>query len=193
MPFEGFAASLECRGQPFAKHSESARSPALQASAPIWVPELPLLWARRVSASEGSPHAGRPPSRPSAAQAAGLRYEARALEWLQGEFGAAASLASPWFVYCDARGRRHYCQPDFLVDLGTTLVCVEIKARWTASAWWQLRRLYEPVLREALGRPVQCVVLCGSYDPAISCPEEVSLISSLSEVRSDFPLLVKRF
>lgn len=188
MRFEGFAASQECRGLAGCNAPPSVRPPA-----PIWVPELPLLWSRRLSASEEVPHAKKKTS-PSAAQAAGLRYEAKAQAFLAASYGDCASLASAWFVYSDSRARRHYCQPDFVAFCGPLVVVVEVKARWTPSAWWQTRHLYEPVLTEAFQRPVQSVVLCASYDPAIPPPEEVNFLSALPQSAvSGFPIFLQRF
>lgn len=126
--------------------------------------------------------------RRSGAQRAGLVYQRRVGKLLP-LFGAHWNVVhGPWYAFTDASSGRHYCQPDFiLVPLdGGPSVVVEVKLRWTSDAWWQLRKLYQPVLRKASsseGSVPRVLTICRSYDPAVCIPEEVILISSLEEVQ----------
>jgi hypothetical protein len=103
---------------------------------------------------------------------------------LNGLCGGVVDLG-PWFAFTDDSSIRHYCQPDFTCDLGERLVVGEIKLRWTSDAWWQLRRLYLPVLAAVYpGRTLLPVCVCRSYDPSVSIPDEVRLIHRLAEAAS---------
>ena len=121
-------------------------------------------------------------SAPTAAQQAGLRYEAQAREHLEAlvpswDFGI-------WWTYVDQRtGRDRLCQVDaFRVDFFQKLVnVVEIKKRHTSDSWWQLRKLYEPVLRSVYPAPYQfnVVEMCESFDPDIRLSEPIFFVDDL--------------
>lgn len=129
------------------------------------------------------------PSRPRArAKRAGLAYQNRILDLAAGLARDALLVRGPWYSFSDSSDRRHYCQPDFILDLGPRIIVGEIKLRWNLDAWWQLRRLYLPVIRRALvGRDVVLVPLtiCGSYDPAVSAPEPCRLVDGLFEAEAE--------
>lgn len=69
---------------------------------------------------------------------------------------------------------------------------VEIKLRWTADAWWQLRKLYLPVLNAAYPAATFIpLVICRSFDPAIAIGEKVRLCDSVLDLDADaFNVLV---
>jgi len=81
------------------------------------------------------------------------------------------------------------CQPDALLlfKSGAVLI-VEVKLTHTANAWWQLRKLYEPVVKALTNHshPVYVVEICKSGDPLISFPEKVKMHSqgSLEDVKA---------
>ena len=103
--------------------------------------KFPLGDIRDAAFAEANPHKSRKAARPSAAQKAGLAYQKR-IGALLGDTVPAPSLVSgPWLWYLDATGRRSYCQPDFLIREPSRVLVVEVKVRWTADAWYQLRRL----------------------------------------------------
>ena len=124
--------------------------------------------------STSPPFARRP--RPTGRRAQGIRYERRAHAYLTERFGQ-RYVPSPWFSFSplgDGGGTR-WCQPDgLLFDIQKGRVTVlEIKYQHTADAWWQLTRLYLPVLRAALGNEwelLRCEVVKW-YDPATLFPE----------------------
>ena len=98
-----------------------------------------------------------PKSRPRGPKAIGVRYE----KALAKELGPVARHGV-WFEYGDAEGR-HYCQVDFLLELGERICIIESKYTWVASAYLQLERLYAPVLALAAGRPIEqiyCLQVC---------------------------------
>lgn len=138
-------------------------------------------------------------SRKSPAQKAGLAYQKRIGKFLQPNPSIGCSWivdAGSWFAFTDSSSSRHYCQPDFLLldTKNATCIIVEVKIRWTDAAWWQLERLYLPVLRRVYPHlSLLRVCICRSYDPAIRAPEEVVLCDDLLDVRPDrFNVLVQR-
>lgn len=136
-------------------------------------------------------------SRASGAQKAGLAYQRRVLDHLSVLVSGGALVPSPWYCYVDSGGARRYCQPDAIHEYDSSpraLVC-EIKLRWTADAWWQLRKLYLPVLSRAYlpSRLLIPLCICRSYDPSVAIPEAVNLIEDLEAASPDqFNVLVIR-
>lgn len=115
---------------------------------------------------------------PTVAQLNGLRYERR----VKAEFAPQAAVEfGPWFFFRDQYGTRR-CQPDMLFSLAGWLVIAEIKLLFTTDAWWQLRRLYEPVVSNALDRHTRCLVITATYDPAVPWPEEIRLMRSAEDL-----------
>lgn len=92
--------------------------------------------------------------RVTGARAAGLRYEAKAKIMLQRTIPEADSnnsnqlLVGPWLMFKAGNDKIRYCQPDaLLIDLENKRVVIyEIKLQHTSQAWWQVRKLYQPVL-----------------------------------------------
>lgn len=114
------------------------------------------------------------------AKLAGLRYEKKVKERLRLEFGDDAILA-PWFSFTD--GTRRCCSPDFLLRRGDDFVIGEIKIRHVADSWWQLKRLYLPVMQA--WRPAssfRLLTIVGSFDPATAYPEDISLIYDIGDL-----------
>lgn len=111
-----------------------------------------------------------PSRRMTKAQRAGIRYEKKVLKRLKESFGNEL-LVSPWFKFEDRHGTR-YCQPDGVLYRETRPTVIEVKLSFTPHAWWQLRKLYEPVVRRAyLLQDIYLVVICKFYDPVIHFPE----------------------
>jgi len=119
----------------------------------------------------------------SAAQKAGIRYERKVLSALAAEYGG-NFLPSPWFQYVPKDSDlRRWCQLDGIHRVEGVVTLFEVKARFCSAAWWQLRKLYEPVVRKAW--PIQqliSVVVCKSFDPTTRFPEPYKLMGSLAEV-----------
>lgn len=131
----------------------------------------------------------------SPAQKAGLAYQKRIVKYCQSPSWSVR--AGEWYCYSDLGAKRRYCQPDILLDSGILepLVVVEVKLRWTALAWWQLRKLYVPVLQRVYPNVPAFVSLaiCRSYDPAIQIPEKVNLCDDIFDAKpSAFNVLVVR-
>ncbi len=117
-----------------------------------------------------------PPSAASNSQKSGLSYERRVLSRLESLFNGALT-PSVWFSYTMEKHDHHrYCQVDALVE-GIRPVVFEIKLQWSDSLWWQLRRLYAPVVEKAIAAPALCAIV-RSYDPAVIVPEPITLLRS---------------
>lgn len=139
----------------------------------------PPSWFRGVEGvlsawpDSGGPFGGTPARiKGTAAQRAGKRYERKALRFLSGLYGS-CFVPQPWYKYQTKRDAPlRWCQPDGVLFTPSGVVIFEIKVNFTSNAWWQLRKLYEPVVRVAsrVERIAVCVV-CKSFDPAVPFPE----------------------
>lgn len=116
---------------------------------------------------------------PTVAQLNGLRYERKVRERFATEIPGGE--AGPWFFFRDRHGTRR-CQPDLLFELIDRAIIAEVKLFHTTDAWWQLRKLYEPVVGKALGLPVRLLVITETYDPAIAWPEPLELLADPAAV-----------
>ena len=115
----------------------------------------------------------------SAAKENGLRYENKVQRFLNECFDA-RYIPNPRIEFRDDLGPR-VCFPDGILLAPDRLVIFEIKIGHMPEAWWQLKRLYEPVLREWRGTPSQVVEVVKSYDPAVPFPVGIELIDNLQE------------
>lgn len=79
----------------------------------------------------------------------GVKYEAKVQEYLQGRYGE-RYVPNPWMVYY-VGGQRRWCQPDGLLFnwKRRAITIVEVKYQHTSQAWWQVMKLYLPVLQAA--------------------------------------------
>lgn len=120
------------------------------------------------------------------AQKAGLRYEDK----IQAELFTHNTeyMISPTFHFVDDSGFRTII-PDGLFSFPDRVVIIEIKSQHMPEAWWQLEKLYRPVVmaRRPLC-PILCLEICRSYDPAMPFPAEFQLFSSLAEALTSPPL-----
>lgn len=76
----------------------------------------------------------------------GLAHEDNVFRFLDPHPGL---VPGPWIEYTQKSGRVAHAQPDFLVFIPESgrLLCLEAKLRHCAAAYYQLRNLYEPLLR----------------------------------------------
>lgn len=132
---------------------------------------LPSSAPRNVRFGGYTPHAkGR-----THAQKAGLRYERKVLDVLSSVYGR-DFLPSPSILYEDSGGL-HRAIPDGLLILPhlRRVIIVEVKLAHTERAWWQLFRLYSPLIVALYpGYTTRAVEICRSYDPAVTLPGPVS-------------------
>lgn len=127
----------------------------------------------------------------------GLRFEARVSQSLSYAHPTRFAPQLPLsFQTCSKRGR---AIPDgiLLAERESAICIIEIKARHTRDAWWQLERFYAPIAREAFpGFRICLLEICGVYDPATRLPKPVALLESVNDAFSTrecfHPVLVTR-
>lgn len=118
----------------------------------------------------------------TAAREAGLRYERLVQAQLQTIWPAYRT--SPWLAFTDETGERR-CSPDgIFFDKRTGVACVvEIKLQHMPEAWFQLRKLYEPVVKRLYpNSQVSVVEIVKSFDPSMPFPEEIILLTSFEDL-----------
>jgi hypothetical protein len=118
-------------------------------------------------------------------RAAGIRYENKVQRYLLQSKGD-TYVPGPWFRFRSIEGKRfYYCQPDGLdFNIGKGLITiVEVKLQHTSNAWWQTRKLYEPVLKFVFPERLwsfAVVEIVRWYDPDTNFPEEFTMIRELT-------------
>lgn len=122
------------------------------------------------------------------ARGRGVRYEEEAKKHLSKLLGY-EFVPGPWMVFIDATGKR-WCQPDGLwIDVVRgRITIIEIKYSHCIDAYYQLKELYEPVLRAAFaGAPweFRLVELVRWYDKDTEFPGNHNLRPRLELARED--------
>ena len=107
---------------------------------------------------------------PTPAQRNGLRYEEKALTYLEGWAGRNGYCVykKVWIQYRDLLGRVRYCQPDayLLSQLDDNLIVAEVKLHHTRDAFQQLR-LYRGLLGELYPKnTISGIEICHNFDPS---------------------------
>ena len=120
------------------------------------------------------------------ARAEGIRYEKKVHRYIKETFPD-LHINAPWLEFRAKFARRSkICQPDALIinpRLGTITV-IEIKLQHTSNAWWQVRRLYTPVVEKIFGNSWKYLALevVHWFDPHTKFPEHCEFINSLEEL-----------
>lgn len=125
----------------------------------------------------------------TAAQKLGLRYERKVTAGLMERFGPEAFCPQPSISFADSSGHR-LAIPDGLLRLNNCVAIVEIKYTHCELAWWQLRRLYEPLLQRLTTAPIILIEVCHSYDPSVILPEPHSVLLDIVSQRTNAPIQV---
>lgn len=122
--------------------------------------------------------------KPRGAKAEGYRYERKAQEKLRSLAAERPELlfqSGVWIEFQDEGGPRRWCQVDaFILNRETmNAICYEVKYRHTADAWFQLWRLYIPILSACFleYRWEGCEIVKW-FDAATRFPEPFSLSPS---------------
>lgn len=114
------------------------------------------------------------------ARAAGVRYERKAHTYLTRLYPD-AYIASPWIKYTLVNNLQwKWCQPDGLLVFPRTgrVILIEIKNSHTPLAWWQLKRLYAPVIKAIFPPHLWSYDFCEVtrfYDCSVRFPEAIQL------------------
>lgn len=114
------------------------------------------------------------------ARANGIRYEKKAHAYLLREFPNEC-IVGPWIkFYSKGKAKAFYCQPDALIlDIRRgTIAVIEIKLKHTSDAWWQVRRLYLPVVQFIFGDAwtYTAVEVAKWFDPHTKFPERFEFV-----------------
>jgi len=127
----------------------------------------------------------------SAAQSRGIRYEKKVQKYLLEQFED-FYLPSPWLHFRE-EGQEDFrwAQPDGLLIDGIKGIIniVEIKYSHTADAWWQVRRLYLPVLQKLFPPTLwryEALEVVKWYDSDTIFPEKVQLVDNPMRSSSHF-------
>lgn len=125
------------------------------------------------------------PGTGSAAQRAGKRYEYKVLAALTRQFAGSPVFVrpSPWIAFTSVMMEERHCQPDLLLETPEEIFLCEIKLSHTLDAFWQLHRLYRPVVEVLHApKPVRLVEITRSFDPAVRFPAPMRLFFSIEHI-----------
>jgi hypothetical protein len=118
--------------------------------------------------------------RPSPAQKLGLRYEVKAFKHLSMELDSAVFF-HPAFRFNAGKPFDEHAIPDAIYLHEGILTIFEIKLKHTADAWYQLRKLYLPVVQKAYpGAEINLCEICREYDPSIRLAGDVTFVENLN-------------
>ena len=123
------------------------------------------------------------------AKGRGIRYEKKVQGILENRYGE-RYVPSPWILFSEGSGLRpRYCQPDgLLIDfIRGRITIVEIKYNHCELAWWQLFRLYRPVVSHIFGQQWEysCCEVVKWYDPATHVSQEPHLQRDIEYTQPD--------
>lgn len=119
----------------------------------------------------------------TAAMRRGLKYEEKVQEFMLDQFRD-FYLPSPWLHFREEDSEQfRWCQPDgVLLDVARGVIhIIEIKYSHTSDAWWQVRKLYLPVLSRIFPPSLwrfEVGEIVKWYDPDICFPESVQLVDN---------------
>lgn len=120
------------------------------------------------------------------ARANGIRYEKKAYTYLQEAFPDAIILG-PWIKFrAKGKAKAIFCQPDALIlDIRqSTITVIEIKLKHTSDAWWQVRRLYLPLVQHIFGTMdwnYISIELAKWFDPHTKFPERFEFVDNIRD------------
>lgn len=122
---------------------------------------------------------------PTGVKGKGIRYEARVVEYLERDLPDTwVGIPGMWFEFVDGSGNR-FAQPDWLgFDVPHGLIVIaEMKLTRVRQAWWQLNRLYQPLVRKVFPEWDIALVEITTEIKNVSIPESVSLIQSITHAK----------
>ena len=148
----------------------------------------PLTQCEWAEYSEQAPAFIRP-TRKRGRRLQGIKYENKARAAFADRFGS-AFMPSQWIRYRGEDGRIRWCQPDAVLHdkPSHSLTIIEFKYNHTDVAWWQLFRLYRPVLEclfNGYGYEFRCVEVCRWFDPSTRCSVRPQLREDVLDLKPD--------
>lgn len=113
----------------------------------------------------------------------GLIYEERVINYLEDNKGEQwESIAGPWFEFADNSGHR-YAQADWMgINLQQGRICIaEVKLSRVPEAWWQLNRLYKPLVEKLFPSWEISLLEIAATVYSVAVPEEVKVVRKFEE------------
>lgn len=107
---------------------------------------------------------------------AGHRFEAFVVGYLEKRYPT--FISSLPFAFRTEYQPKAVCIPDGLLVRKDEVLVVEVKLRRTIDAWFQLRKLYAPVVERSFQKSVRCLVIEKFPDPDVRFPEPVQVVNS---------------
>lgn len=122
----------------------------------------------------------------TAARELGLRFERKVLDEIGADFPI--FWRQPKVRFFDDSGMR-LCIPDAVAREGDDIIVIEVKIQHMPEAWWQLERLYRPVLETHFKpRRLRALEIVQSFDPAMPFPISVEVFETIASFKdSDVP------
>lgn len=114
------------------------------------------------------------------AQKLGLRYEQKIHDILGSIYGETYA-PSPAILFEDRSGLRRAI-PDGILRFPDRTVIVEVKYTHCEKAWWQLNRLYAPLILRLIPLPIFLCEIVHSFDPDVAWPLPPVLSTSLHKL-----------
>lgn len=123
------------------------------------------------------------PRRVRGAKLSGLAYERRAQEYLE-ERLEGLYVRSPWIAYkLKAEKQVRFCQPDGIYFNFAQLYIgiIELKLKHTAEAYWQIKNLYEPLLKVIFPKhfTFRAIEMCKWFDGTDYFPCDPVMVNDL--------------
>jgi hypothetical protein len=137
-----------------------------------------LICASRAPASRQSNSS----SRAAPGVRAGLSFQHTISASLRARYGPSEVEIEPWFSYTRSGLSARFCSPDIILwpPADRPPIIIEIKARHTPQAHYQLLDLYAPVVKLALNKPiVHLLEICREYDAHAEWPTTLHLIDDI--------------
>lgn len=118
---------------------------------------------------------------PRGAKGKGLRYQSQIVKMLNETF--LEGIEGPWFLFNNTYNEERFTQPDWLTfDFRTGIIyLVEIKLSRVEQAWWQLNKLYQPVLKAIFPQWDIAMVEIASNMYHIQVPGDVKYITRIQD------------
>lgn len=123
------------------------------------------------------------------AQKLGLRYEQKVHDVLSAIYQTRFRV-SPSILYEDRTGLRRAI-PDGILDLDSFVVIVEVKYSHCELAWWQLNKLYAPLVMHLTRKPIYLCEIVHSFDPDVKWPTAPMLVTSLHKLPRHTPGVIQ--
>lgn len=135
-----------------------------------------LRWAHMVD----EPQFAKTHGKVKGAKARGLRFERKVQGYLD-QLDGWEGMPGVWFHFEDSHGAR-YAQADWIgINPAQGKLCIaEIKLTRVAKAWWQLNRLYKPLVDKVLPRWDVVLLEVTESVKAVSIPEDVKIVADLN-------------